>query len=202
MRCSARSAKGRDVVDRIGKLGDPRGSRPAENVEIQHATVARPLIAAVVLAAGAATRYGGPKQRELLPAVLAALGASSVDEVVVVEGAHPLDAARRPRRSLRRLGRGPGASLRCGLGALGADVSHALVVLADGPELDPRAVERLLGTQRARPSAASYDGTRSHPVVLARSAWAEIPDEGGRALDPVLVDCSDLHPPGDVDVPR
>ena len=48
--------------------------------------------------------------------------------------------------------------------------------------------------------AASYDGTRSHPVVLARSAWAEIPDDGGRALDPVLVDCSDLRPPGDVDV--
>ena len=49
--------------------------------------------------------------------------------------------------------------------------------------------------------AASYDGTRSHPVVLARSAWAAIPDEGGRALDPVLVDCCDLEPPGDVDVP-
>jgi hypothetical protein len=47
--------------------------------------------------------------------------------------------------------------------------------------------------------AASYDGTRSHPVVLARGAWREIPDAGGRELDPVLVDCSDLTPPGDVD---
>jgi hypothetical protein len=49
--------------------------------------------------------------------------------------------------------------------------------------------------------AASYDGTRDHPVLLARSAWAQVPDEGGRALAATLVDCSDLEPPGDVDVP-
>jgi CTP:molybdopterin cytidylyltransferase MocA len=49
-------------------------------------------VAAVVLAAGASTRYGGVKQRELLPAVLAALRETSVGEVVVVEGAHALDA--------------------------------------------------------------------------------------------------------------
>src|SRR6185312_17474013 len=47
-----------------------------------------PLIAAVVLAAGASTRYGRPKQLELLPAVLDRLGlAERVDHVVVVEGA-------------------------------------------------------------------------------------------------------------------
>ena len=101
---------------------------------------------------------------------------------------------------------GPGASLRCGLAALGEDVTRAVVVLADGPNLDPRAIERLL--EHTEPVlAASYDGTRSHPVVLARSAWSAIPDEGGRALetDPfktVLVDCSDLTPPGDVDYRR
>jgi CTP:molybdopterin cytidylyltransferase MocA len=101
---------------------------------------------------------------------------------------------------------GPGASLRCGLAALGDDVTRAVVVLADGPNLDPRAIERLL--ERPEPVlAASYDGTRSHPVVLARSAWGAIPDEGGRALETdlfttVLVDCSDLNPPGDVDYRR
>ena len=73
-----------------------------------------------------------------------------------------------------------------------------MIVLADGPDLDPRAIARLL--ERDEPVlAASYDGTRSHPVVLARRAWDAIPDAGGRALDPVLVDCSDLTPPGDVD---
>jgi CTP:molybdopterin cytidylyltransferase MocA len=44
-------------------------------------------IAAVVLAAGAATRFGSPKQRLLLPRVLERLAVSPVDEIVVVEGA-------------------------------------------------------------------------------------------------------------------
>jgi CTP:molybdopterin cytidylyltransferase MocA len=153
-----------------------------------------------VLAAGASTRYGGVKQRELLPAVLAALRASSVDELVVVEGAHELEAESDVH--LVRCDdweRGPGASLRCGLEALGAQVTRAVIVLADGPALDPRAVDRLLAHE-APVAAASYDGVRSHPVALDRSAWGEVPDEGGRALEPVLVDCSDLRPPGDVDL--
>jgi nicotine blue oxidoreductase len=131
--------------------------------------------------------------------VLAALGRSPVDEIVVVEGAHPLEPG--PGYSVVRCpdwATGPGASLRCGLAALGPEVERAVIVLADGPELDPRAVERLLG--RDEPVlAASYDGTRSHPVVLARSVWEAVPDEGGRGLEAVLVDCSDLTPPGDVD---
>ena len=162
-------------------------------------------IAAVVLAAGAATRYGGPKQRELLPAVLTALSRSTVDDVVVVSGAYPLDPA--PAEGLRVVhaddwADGPGASLRRGLAALDEAVTHALVVLADGPALDPCAVERVIEQRGLGPVvAATYDGTRSHPVVLARSVWASVPDDGGRAFDPVLVDCSDLQPPGDVDYP-
>ncbi len=131
--------------------------------------------------------------------MLAALAETSVTEIVVVEGAHTLDAPGARVVACPDWAVGPGASLRCGLSALGAEVERAVIVLADGPDLDPRAVERVLG--RDEPVvAASYDGTRSHPVVLARCAWGEIPDAGGRALDPVLVDCSDLRPPGDVDV--
>ena len=159
--------------------------------------------AAVVLAAGAATRYGGPKQRVLLPSVLAALERSSVGEIVVVEGAYPLAVDGHGRRSCTATGweLGPGASLRCGLAALGDEVAHALIVLADGPTLDPRAVERVLGARRAtrrswrRPTtarAAIRSCSRARPGPT-------IPDEGGRALAPTLVDCSDLNPPGDVD---
>jgi CTP:molybdopterin cytidylyltransferase MocA/predicted nucleotidyltransferase len=157
--------------------------------------------AAVVLAAGAATRYGGPKQVELLPAVLAALGRTRVDNVVVVEGAHSLAGLHDRIVRCDDWAVGPGASLRCGLAALGAEVTHALVVLADGPELDPRAVERLLDHAGEAPVlAASYDGSRSHPVLITRAVWGAIPDEGGRALAATLVDCSDLGAPGDVDV--
>ena len=157
-------------------------------------------VAAVVLAAGAATRYGAPKQRELLPAVLAALAQADVAPVVVVQGAYQLEAPGARIVDCSRWTDGPGASLRCGLEALDPAVTHAVVVLADGPNLDPRAVTRVLDN-RAEGAivTASYDGNRSHPVVLARSVWSEVPDEGARALDPVLVDCSDLEPPGDVD---
>jgi CTP:molybdopterin cytidylyltransferase MocA len=156
------------------------------------------VIAAVVLAAGAATRYGAPKQREFLPAVLAAL--RGIEPVVVVQGAYELEASGAHVVACPNWRDGPGASLRCGLAVLPDEVTHALVVLADGPNLDPRAVRRLLDN-RARGAivGASYDGNRSHPVVLERSVWSEIPDEGARALEPVLVDCSDLTPPGDVD---
>jgi CTP:molybdopterin cytidylyltransferase MocA len=143
------------------------------------------------------------KQRELLPAVLEALWQTAVDEVVVVEGAHPLDDVVGARVvHCDDWERGPGVSLRCGLAALGAGVQCAVIVLADGPELDPRAVERVLAAG-APFAAATYDGsTRSHPVAIARSAWSSVPDEGGRGLEPVLVDCTDLRPPGDVDVRR
>jgi len=154
-------------------------------------------VGAVVLAAGASSRYGGVKQREFLPAVLAALAQTSVGEIVVVSGAHQLEGA----VHCPDWERGPGASLRCGLAALGEAVERAVIVLADGPELDPRAVERVLAAD-APYAAASYDGARSHPVALARSAWGDIPDEGLRGREPVLVDCSDLRPPGDVDFRR
>jgi nicotine blue oxidoreductase len=161
-------------------------------------------VGAVVLAAGAATRYGSPKQLVFLPSVLERLAQTSVGDVVVVEGAYPLAELRLEGRVVRcaEWERGPGASLRCGLAALGEDVEAAVILLADGPELDPRAVERVIAHRGDAPVvAASYDGTRDHPAVLARSVWGSIPDEGARALEATLIECGDLEPPGDFDYP-
>lgn len=160
--------------------------------------------AAVVLAAGEATRFGSPKQGVLLPRVLERLRETSVDEIVVVEGAHELTAGDTRIVRCPDWERGPGASLRCGLSALAEDVAAAVVVLADGPNLAPRAVERILDDWRTNGGAvaASYAGARGHPLVVGRADWDDIPDEGLRDRAVRLVPCDDLGAPGDVDVPE
>lgn len=167
-------------------------------------------VAAVVLAAGEASRFGSPKQLLLLPRVLERLARAPVDEVVVVEGAHPLELCGSepqgpPCRVVRcpEWARGPGASLRCGLAALAPGVDAAVVVLADGPELAPESVGRVLDTWRDEGGvvAASYAGARGHPLVLGRADFADVPDEGLHARTVRLVPCDDLGFPGDVDTP-
>ena len=159
---------------------------------------------AVVLAAGAATRFGAPKQLLLLGHVLDRLARAGVGDVVVVAGAHPLDAPSARVVVAPDWERGPGVSLRAGLAALGPDVEAAVVVLADGPLLAPGSVARVVNAWRDGAGeivAAGYGGARGHPLVLGRAVWGRVPDEGLRALPVTLVPCDDLGAPGDVDTP-
>lgn len=166
---------------------------------------------AVVLAAGAASRFGSAKQALLLPHVLGRLAPLAADgtlvDVVVVEGAHPLPPVAGVTARIVRCAtwaEGPGASLRAGLAALADTVDVAVVVLADGPDLATEAVRRVLVAHRAGEDdvvAASYGGVRGHPLAVGRAAWGSIPDEGLRAVRPRLVPCDDLGDPGDVDTP-
>ena len=160
-------------------------------------------VAAVVLAAGASSRFGVPKQRLLLPAVLERVRAAGLDEIVVVLGAHAAEAHARVVEC-PDWERGPGASLRCGLAVLPPEIEAAVVVLADGPDLSAAAIARVVAAWRhhdAQLVAASYGGVRGHPLLLARSGWNDVPDEGLRAQAPLLVPCDDLGSPGDVDRP-
>ena len=167
------------------------------------------MIGAVVLAAGAATRFGSPKQRLLLGEVLVRLRAAPIDEIVIVSGAHDMlpcvsETQGNTVVDCAEWERGPGASLRCGLAALAPEAEAAVVVLADGPDLAPAAVARVIDAWRTGGGelvAASYDGARGHPLLIARGAWEDVPDEGLREREPRLVPCDDLGSPGDVDRP-
>jgi CTP:molybdopterin cytidylyltransferase MocA len=160
------------------------------------------VIAGIVLAAGASTRFGSPKQAVLLePVVRRVRESRELSEVVVVLGAHEAEVSTRAVHC-PEWERGPGASLRCGLAALGDEVEAAVVVLGDGPGIDPRAIDRVVAAWRDGAGdrvAATYGGVRLHPVLLARGAWDDVPDGGLRAMPAALVACDDLNAPGDVD---
>jgi CTP:molybdopterin cytidylyltransferase MocA len=160
------------------------------------------VIAAIVLAAGASSRFGSPKQAVLLePVVQRVRESAEISEVVAVLGAHDVKTSARVVRC-RDWELGPGASLRCGLAALPDEVEAAVVVLGDGPGIDPRAIDRVVAAWRGGAGdrvGATYGGVRLHPLLLARAAWNEIPDAGLRALPATPVACDDLSPPGDVD---
>ena len=163
------------------------------------------MIGAVVLAAGASSRFGSPKQRLLLGEVVPRVRQSAaIEALVVVLGAHEVET---DAPVVRCVGwaQGPGVSLRCGLAALPAECEAAVVVLSDGPDIAPAAIDRVVAAWRAEGGealAASYGGVRGHPVLLARTLWASVPDEGARAIQPRLIACDDLGDPGDVDTPE
>lgn len=155
----------------------------------------------MVLAAGASTRFGSPKQRVLLEPVLERVRQSSVRDAIVVLGAHEVPSSA-PTVRCPEWERGRGASLRCGLAALRPETAAAVVVLGDGPSLSPAAIDRVVEVWResgAEIVAATYAGNRGHPVLLTKAVWDRIPDEGARSLPALLVPCDDLGPPGDVD---
>ena len=158
-------------------------------------------VVAVILAAGASTRFRSAKQRVLLEPVLERVRKSSVDDIVVVLGRHEVETSARAVHC-PDWEHGRGASLRCGLATLPQETVAAIVVLGDGPDLSPAAIDRIVEVWResgAEVVAATYDGNRGHPVLLARPVWGRIPDEGARSLPALLVPCDDLGPPGDVD---
>jgi CTP:molybdopterin cytidylyltransferase MocA len=138
------------------------------------------VIAGLVLAAGAGTRFGGPvkqlaplRGRPLLEhAVAAMLAVPAVDPVLVVLG-HAADEILRTAELgeaevlvCDEWARGQSVSLRCGLAALaGADA--IVVTLGDQPFITPQVIAGALDQlERHDAVRAVYGGTPGHPVVL------------------------------------
>jgi CTP:molybdopterin cytidylyltransferase MocA/SAM-dependent methyltransferase len=160
-------------------------------------------VSAVVLAAGAASRFGGVKLlaeldgRPVLQHVLDALDAKGLDEIVVVLGddAEVIEQgiSWRSERRVRNPDpkRGLSSSLSIGLTAVSPDAPAALIVLGDQPRLRADTVRALIDepTDPARPIVAPrYGGDEGrNPVLLGRAAF-ELAAEatGDRGLGPVL----------------
>jgi molybdenum cofactor cytidylyltransferase len=159
---------------------------------------------AIVLAAGAGSRFGGRKLlasiegRPVLQHVLDRLAAAGMQGSIVVLG----DDARELQRSItwrdevRVINPEPNAglssSLRIGMAALPADAEAALIVLGDQPRVSPEVIRALLdaGVDEERPVAvpvdAAGDGGRN-PVLLGRAGFALVEGaEGDRGLGPVI----------------
>jgi CTP:molybdopterin cytidylyltransferase MocA len=168
-----------------------------------------PVVAAVLLAAGAGSRWSGDghKLSAELPATateaagtvferaLAHVVAARVGPVIVVTGAaadivpaehlhaehlHEVTVRHNPRWA-----EGQMTSLRTGLDAAGKLGCDAVVVgLADQPFITPGAWRRVAATD-APIAVATYGGRRGNPVRLSSTVWALLPpdgDEGARSL--------------------
>jgi CTP:molybdopterin cytidylyltransferase MocA len=162
-----------------------------------------PRVAGLVLAAGAGTRYGGPKALVVdaaggpwLVRAALALEGGGCNPVLVVLGAGGAEAENLLRASLNRFERpdrltvvraenwaaGLSASLDAGLAMLqdspvtdGDPVTAVVLVPVDVPDLNAATVRRL--ADAVSPDTlrqARFGGRPGHPVVIGRAHWTAV----------------------------
>jgi CTP:molybdopterin cytidylyltransferase MocA len=181
-------------------------------------------VSAVLLAAGAGSRFGGGKLlapykgRPLIETTLFGLRESPVDEIIVVVGAEgerlQSIAAAYGARVVENpeWEEGMSTSVRAGLRTCASEARAALVALADQPLVGAGAVERLVGAFEggAEVAVATYGGEPRNPALFAKRVWPLLQnelsgDKGARMFlkrHPELVTevpCDDVADPADVD---
>lgn len=191
-----------------------------------------PRVVGVLLAAGAARRFGTPKQLAVLdgrPLVTHALEHLLAVEglccVMVVVGAHgdAVAEAVAGHPAVRVVvcpdwEEGLAASLRAGVAAADAQGADAILIhLADLPRVTPEVISMVLdgaldddARLRDVPVRATFDGAPGHPVVLPRSRFGLVAhlrgDEGLRSIlggrGTTRVEVGHLADPVDVDIPE
>jgi len=154
--------------------------------------VTDPTTGAVILAAGAGARLGGPKLRlesggrPFLEQVLAAVVEAGCVPVVCVVRAEDRDWAAALADAAGAAvvvnpapERGALSSLRLGLDRLGA-CAGALVAPVDHPYVTAATCRALAAAFAARPDAVVkpvWDGRSGHPVIIPRELFPRIPPE-------------------------
>jgi len=162
-------------------------------------------VAGLVLAAGASTRMGTPKQllplaqSTLLDRVLSEALASELKLVVLVLGFMAKDIAMGLRTDLRHsrlkiienknYRSGISSSIMSGLSVVEDDCDGVMVILGDMPGLSASIINLLLRRSEESPcslAAITSKGRRSHPVIIRRPFFPDLHglrgDEGARAL--------------------
>jgi molybdenum cofactor cytidylyltransferase len=151
---------------------------------------------ALVLAAGAGSRFGGSKLLApwrggvLLDGALAAAFAAPARTVTVITGAHAEGVTAAARAFAARAGAGDrlrlihavdhglglSASLRAGIASLGPDAGGAFVFLADMPGIPVGVATSLAEALAAGALAAApmFEGQRGHPVLLSAALFDAI----------------------------
>jgi len=158
-------------------------------------------IAAVILAAGASSRFGSPKQlariggRTMLEAVadLATdAGLRPVLAVVPSGMAVPAHVVPVPNGAPDE---GLSRSIRLGVAAVPPEADGAVVLLGDQPTLPVATIRALLDAARGdRPVVAAWaDGRLAPPVLLLRAAFGIVADaRGDEGLRAILARHPDL----------
>ncbi|MGF1502372.1 MAG: NTP transferase domain-containing protein [Paracoccaceae bacterium] len=169
----------------VGGLLKEIASRPAPRAAAA-AAPHRPVVSALLLAAGRSSRMGGrdklaeplPDGTALLSRVARELAASGVDETLAV-----LPALDHPRAALLpsgvtvvenpRSAEGMGRSIAAGMARIRSDADAVLLVLADMPEIGREGIDRLLAAfdpdeGREIVRATAEDGRPGHPVLFGR----------------------------------
>lgn len=156
---------------------------------------------AIVLAAGASTRFGGIKQlvriggRPLMHTTVSRAVEVAGAATIVVLGANATELAplltHTPATVVinRDWREGIGSSIRAGVARLPAACTGVLLMLADQVAVTAQDLQRLVGTWRRQPeyvAAALYSGGTGVPAIFPRSRFTELAelrgDSGARRL--------------------
>ncbi|HEY8052768.1 MAG: NTP transferase domain-containing protein [Steroidobacterales bacterium] len=155
----------------------------------------------IVLAAGASTRFGSPKQlvrlagRPLLHTVVTRAAEVTGNALIVVLGAQAAELAPLLKHSAGTIvvnhewREGLASSIRAGVAHLPAACTGAMLLLADQAAVSADDLKRLAGSWRRQPqciAAAMYAGTIGVPAIFPRTSFRELAelrgDAGARTL--------------------
>jgi molybdenum cofactor cytidylyltransferase len=167
-----------------------------------------PQIGGLILAAGAARRFGSQKLlapldgRPLIQHVIDAANASSLEDIAMVVGLDGNDLLAQLDMGRTRVvrnadpSRGMASSLQAGLRSLDQNLHAALVLLGDMPGVTTALIDELVARGRETRASAVvsiWRGRRSPPAVLHKSLWpAALALEGDIGMREVLAGLQDI----------